>query len=562
MSTEHLNNDPSPSQNEEWEAAALSFAANPVTQKSPSKPPKKGKSRRTMSVILTSVGTVLLAVVVTIIAIFGNFDPKVPDDSTQTTQSTQNNSDVEQPGITLLDKTGDAEKDIKAAQLTSVSITNKEDGYTISYNNDLKAYVIEGYEDIDLASTLVTTLRAYTETIQATEQVKNAANLAAFGLDKPQATATITYSDKSTATLHVGNLTPSESGYYGQLEGQDGVYIFKKDALAIFRFRSTAFANTQLITTPAVKADDTNATALLKEITYGGTAFPTSLSLRRSTPNDREEMTYFAYLITHPYFRATRDTVSNALGQFKSLSADQALFLHPSKQQKEKLGFNKPLMTLKATMAVEVEKKASSDAETGDVYYYNSTTYNITVGSKDTNGNYIVMVDGIDAIFLVNKDSYGFVFDLTYENAVNEFLFVKRIESVSRVSIRYKGQTHHFDLTHYPDKEEADDKLLVKEGDKVYPTADFRNLYSMMLNLEREDEKITSKPDADVPLEISLYDEDGSLYLSAKYYNASGSLCIVETSEGELFPTRWSFVSFFIQQVDNYLNGKDVLVST
>ena len=564
MSTEHLNNETSPSPDSEWEATALSFVENTAPKAPVAKPAKKKRfHRRTLSVVLTSAGTILLACIILLITLIDGCNAKKnPDSNTNNSdQTSQTDSVVDTPAITLLDKTGNADKGIQAARLNQVSIQNKDDKYTIRYDNTAKNYVIQGYEDIDLDSSLIVTLRNYTETIKATAQVEKVTNLAAFGLDEPQATATILYSDESSATIRVGDLIPSETGYYCQVEGKDGVYIFDTNSVTLFRASATAFANTQLITAPTVKTDDTNGTALLRDITFGGSSFPTPLALRRSNHNDSEEMSYFAYLITSPYLRAARDTVSNALGQFKSLSADQALFLHPSAEQLKKLGFENPLLTIQATMAVETEEETESEDEVAKKIYYNSAEYHITVGSKDENGNYIVMMDGIDAIFLVSKASYSYLFDLTYATSVNEFLFVKKIDSISRVAIRYNGNLHEFSLTHYPNKEDPDDQLLVKEGDKTYSTEDFRDLYSLMLQLERYDQ-VDSKPDADVPLEIALYDTQGNLYLSAKYYNASGSLCVVETSEGELFTTRWSYVSFFIQQVDNYLNGRDVLINT
>ena len=171
------------------------------------------------------------------------------------------------------------------------------------------------------------------------------------------------------------------------------------------------------------------------------------------------------------------------------------------------------------------------------------------------------MVDGINAIFLVNKADYGYFFDLNYTTAVNEFLFFRNIDKIGRITLVLDGKAYDFALTHYPNAEETNDKLVVKSGDKVYSTEDFRDLYGLMLSLERYG-SADAKPTGDMPLELFLYDTEDKLYLSAKYYDTTGSLCTVETSEGELFTTRWSYVEFFIQQVENYVNGRDVLVNT
>lgn len=566
MSTEHLNRDNTASENGEINESMLAFVELNENDKSKANSAKPHRfNRRTLTLICTSAGTVLIAVVLLLVMLFGKQTP--PTDEGTTSPS---DTFVETPMITLLDKTGDEQN--KSAAMKQIDIQNTDESYTIRYDDASKLYRIVGYEDIYLNTEMLLTLRTHAETIEAIEQVKDASNLAAFGLEKPQATATVTYTDDSTARLFIGDATPSENGYYGRLEGTDGVYIFEPDTVSLFRFRSTAYAYTALSAPPSVKADDKNGKALLKEVTFSGTAHPTPLVIRRSYYNDSEELTYFSYVITSPYTRCTTDQVSGSLSQVQAIVADQALILHPTAADKEKMGFNKPLIDLKLTMAVETEEESETNTDiTVDTptaskndtpkIYYNSVDYHIIVGSLDENGNYITMVEGTDAIFLVNKASYGYLFDRTYQNSVNSFLFLKNIEQLSRLSITLNGTVYDFNLTHYPDKEEADDKLTITVGDKTYPTDDFRELYQLLMSLSRYG-TADKEPTTKVPLEIALYNSDGKLYLGAKYYDTSGSLCTVETNEGELFTTRWSDIIFFMQQVENYLNGRDVLIST
>lgn len=560
MSTEHMNSDLPTPQDKEWEATMLSFVENGESGMASTAPRKKLPiRRRTLAVILSSVGTVLLAVILLIVSLCVKPTQTKPDTDSDTGDITHST----QPAITLLDNKGNADKNIIDKPMRRVDIKNAEGEFAVVYDNKSKTYLIEGYEDLTLSSTLLTTLRGYTETIKATEKVATATNLAAFGLDKPQATANVTYSDGSTAHLRIGAMTPSKTGFYGQFGEDEAVYIFESNSVALFRAGATAFVDTLLVATPTVKSSDKNGMALLRNATFSGTAHPNKLVLRRSNDKDSEEYTYFNYLITSPYLRATNDTTSNALGQFKSLSATQALILHPTKEQKQKLGFDNPLICIDATMAVETEEATDNKDEDAAApkIYYNATDYTITVGSVNADGNYVVMVDGINAIFLVSKADYSYFFDLNYTSAVNEFLFLSNIDKIGRIALNLNGKAYDFALTHYPNAEETNDKLVVKSGDKVYSTEDFRELYGLMLSLERYGAADT-KPTGDVPLELFLYDTEGKLYLSAKYYDTTGSLCTVETSEGELFTTRWSYVEFFIQQVENYVNGRDVLVNT
>lgn len=567
MSTEHLNTDNTASESSEINESMLSFVELNEKDKKKAEAAKPRRiRRRTLNLILTSAGTVLIAIILLVVMLLDKQAPTTGDGGTTSPDAT-----VETPKIILLNKAGD--KETKGTPMKQIDIENKDGNYTIRYDETTKLYHIVGYEDIFLNTEMLLTLRTHAETIEAIEQIEDVSNLAAFGLDKPQATATITYTDDSTARLFLGNTTPSETGYYGQLEGTEGVYIFESDAVSLFRFRSTAFVHTALSAPPSVKSDDKHGKALLKEVTFSGTAHPIPLVMRRSYYNDSEELTYFSYIISAPYLRCTTDAVSNALSQVQAIIAEQALILHPTAAEKEKMGFNKPLIDLKFTMAVETEEENQSNSNTPNTespavdkndtpkIYYNSIDYHITIGSLDENGNYIAMVEGTDVIFLVSKEAYGFFFDRTYQNSVNEFLFFKSIEDLSRVSIQLNNASYSFDLAHYPEKEEPDDKLKVTMDNKVYSTEDFRELYQLLMGLKRYGVP-EKEPTSEVPLEIALYDSEGKLYLGAKYYNTSGSLCTVETSEGELFTTRWSDVAFFIQQVDNYLNGRDVLIST
>ena len=319
------------------------------------------------------------------------------------------------------------------------------------------------------------------------------------------------------------------------------------------------------MTAPAVKKDDASGVAVLKSIKYSGKNHPVPFSIRRSYYTDSEELTLFSYIIDKPYARGTSDTVSNILGSFKSLSASQALYLHPTAQQKKQLGFQDPITVMEMVMAVETAESSDSsntlDKQAEKKIYYNSSTTKLTIGSIDDNGNYVVMMDGIDAIYLVSKEVLFDLADRTYTNSVNTLLFLKNINQVGKISITVNGQRHDFLLSHYPEKEDRDENMVVTKDNKRYPTDDFRELYQQLMGLERYGVADQSY-EKTATLKIDIYTTDGAHYLGASYYPISGILCAVETTEGETFTTRWKNVTHFVEQFENYLNGDPVLVLT
>ena len=255
MSTENQNQEIfSP----EAEDPMLSFVElNESTKKENTSKPRRIR-RRTLHLILTSAGTLLLAAVLLVVMLTGNqHDPVEDPIDTEPTDSV-----TETPMITLLDKSGQ-DGNSKAATLKSIAVENKDDRYSIVLDSKNSAYRIAGYEDIDLATDMVLTLRKYTEVIEAAEQIKEVGNLSIYGLDKPQASAAITYSDDTSTKIYVGDTTPSDNGYYCQIEGDKNVYIFPSDTASLFRFSSTAYASTTLLVGPTPKTDDKAGKALL-----------------------------------------------------------------------------------------------------------------------------------------------------------------------------------------------------------------------------------------------------------------------------------------------------------
>ena len=431
-----------------------------------------------------------------------------------------------------------------------------------------KALVLDGYTDLTLSDTAVSGVADAATTLKATDSLGKATDLAQFGLSTPVATMTVTYTDGGTLTLYLGNATPSESGYYVRLSDSDEVFICSSSTVSDLFKANTALVATSLITAPTARSDDKNGKATLYAVDLTGRSYPQPLSLRRTTEDDPKEYTYFSYLITKPYLRGTSDAVTTALSSFTSLHADSAAVLHPTKAQLAELGFNDPLIRAKLVLAIEstasdetsgTAASGSSDTESKThQIFYNKTNVELTVGSQDKDGNYYVTVGGTDAVFLVTKSTLSAIAERQYDNSVSTLLFLKSITDIGRIDLTVDGKAHTLTLAHDPDKEDNDETLIVKEGDKQLSTPDFRTLYSRMMGLQRY-ASATEQPSGQPAMRLSMVDTAGKTYLTADFYATSGSLYTVRTSEGELFTIKAGSVTSFIKQLDNFLNGRKVL---
>ena len=62
--------------------------------------------------------------------------------------------------------------------------------------------------------------------------LNNKENLSDYGLDDPTAVGTLTLSDGTSVTVSFGAEVPVAGGYYGMLDGTDGIYTFDSETLA------------------------------------------------------------------------------------------------------------------------------------------------------------------------------------------------------------------------------------------------------------------------------------------------------------------------------------------
>lgn len=526
---------------------------------------KKGdkKPNKRLRTLLFAAGAVVLLIAILLLVLFlpqGGDDPNSSDTPS---------SDVS--SYTVYDKApkkddNDSSNSSDTDVVQKIEVKNTHGTYKLIRKD--KALVLDGYTDLTLSDTAVSGVADAATTLKATDSLGKATDLAQFGLSTPVATMTVTYTDGGTLTLYLGNATPSESGYYVRLSDSDEVFICSSSTVSDLFKANTALVATSLITAPTARSDDKNGKATLYAVDLTGRSYPQPLSLRRTTEDDPKEYTYFSYLITKPYLRGTSDAVTTALSSFTSLHADSAAVLHPTKAQLAELGFNDPLIRAKLVLAIEstasdetsgTAASGSSDTESKThQIFYNKTNVELTVGSQDKDGNYYVTVGGTDAVFLVTKSTLSAIAERQYDNSVSTLLFLKSITDIGRIDLTVDGKAHTLTLAHYPDKEDSDETLIVKEGDKQLSTPDFRTLYSRMMGLQRY-ASATEQPSGQPAMRLSMVDTAGKTYLTADFYATSGSLYTVRTSEGELFTIKAGSVTSFIKQLDNFLNGRKVL---
>ncbi len=510
---------------------------------------KRMRSNTRLLIIVTAIAAALAILLAVLLPLLSE-DTGSGDNSSDTTSATQE-------VYPLYDHSKDNTKE-KIVQ--AVTIKNSNDEYTLRYNKSKTLYELDGYADIIVSESAMEELIGTATTMNGYDKVKTVESLADFGLEKPSITVKISYHDNTTVTLLIGNETPDKNGYYACLQGSHEVVMINTDSVYYFQFEKAQYADPTLIASPTVKSDDDNGTVVLKELTVTGGANKGTLSLRQIVPSDGEDFSYASYLITAPYKRMVNDSVATSLSSFTYLIASKGVVLHPTAADKTKYGFDNPYAKLDITLAVQTKKETtqSDDSTTNTEYsYYNTSTANVSVGNTDENGNYYVMVDGNNAIYLTAASSLSAVIDRTYTNTISPLLFLKNIETIKQVSVSADDKIYDFKLTHDASKEDNDEKLTVICDNKQLNTADFRTLYTQLMGIHRYGET-TVNPTGQPLHKIVLHENDGSLFLSMEIFGYSASLYTIRTNEGELFTVKISDISNFMTQINNYYNGTHV----
>lgn len=512
---------------------------------------KKRLRAGTRSLIAAVAVAVSLALILVMLSIFVPYN----DGSDVSSAPTSNATVDEAPTYVLFDKSN---VNASTAVVQSVFLDNQTGKYTMVYDADADEYVIRGYEDLALSQNADDLISACIS-LTADDKIDNASSLANYGLDDPESSVTISYYDGSKTTVNIGSLLPTQDGYYLNISGSDEVYMVVSDTANLFLAADWWYVSTTLLTAPSAREDDEEGSAVLKDLSISGSNHDVALKIRRPMPEDGLEFSYYKYVTASPYLRVVRDEIGDALYGFQSLYAERAAILHPTAAQRNDLGFNDPYSVIELTMAIEVLGKVDNTQNgVAPKTYYNNTKHKITVGCRDSEGYYVVMVDDIDAIFLVSPDSIEFLAERQVTNTINSLLFLKKIDAMGQITFRADDKVYNFELTHYPEKEESNDKLKVKMDGKSYDSANFRNLYVLMMDLERYG-KIDSCPTTKADMSLELRLTDGSLYLGVDFYRQSGSLYKARTSDGEIFSITASSVNTLLAQTENYLANKTVV---
>lgn len=439
----------------------------------------------------------------------------------------------------------------RAEDISTVHITNESGEYTLEKSGSGKSlWTIGELGTVSQNNTLKDSLRDACGNLTAKKLVEeNASDMSKYGLDKPIASVTITYSDESRTVLDVGTTAPNERYSYARIQGENSVYMVLGSRLSYFTNPVTAYAELNLIAQPSDEEwpDYGVETITRKDWDYEVTF--------ENDPQDNEAM-LSSQVITSPIFSYLNITGSSDVTHgMWGLTASECVVLEPEQEELDEYGLADPFCTVNLK---------------GEGY-----DYNLLIGDPikavDSEGSetdavtgyycYLENDSGKNAVYSVGVDSLPWA---TFEvkDVISNIMTSNYLVDLSEISIEYKGEKTVYEITSNGSSSEtledgsAADVTSVKCGGKELDIYNFKSLYQFMMTCPTNEIYFT-EPEGESEMTIVQTRADGGSD-TIELYKDTSRRYIVKLNGKTSFRIQSTWIDTLVKNMDNIKNGKEV----
>lgn len=310
----------------------------------------------------------------------------------------------------------------------SITVTSSENGELEFTRTDADSdWVLKGYEDMPVRSTMLTNLLSNTATLNPTNEVTQDLNdLASYGLESPQFTVTVA-TDSDSATFYVGNKNDYTGGYYVYQEGNDHVYLVSGVLYSALNHTAYDYCDENVTAFDSENAVEVKVTS------------PTENFDLRKYSDVRQDITWCTSLVWYLTDETGAEQVSdseqcaNYLEALSNLSAGDCVGYTDAETELESFG-------LTDAQATRLDLTVTNDdkEEVTTTYWISPKTEDGTYyfRSSDGNGIYKINVENADAVLAYTAKSFW-----------NTGFSLVNIDTVNSVDITIDGVTTTMSIT-------------------------------------------------------------------------------------------------------------------
>lgn len=391
--------------------------------------------------------------------------------------------------------------------IVSMKVTNENGSYTIvPHTEEVEAssgtstkttYLVEELGDLPINTYTTDRVVEYGFSLNASKNVGEVENLADYGLKNPRATVKVTFKDDTVYEYNLGDVSAGDSSScYMSGKGSSNVYVVSIDA-AVFNSVED-FVDKKLVN---VSTADPNTPAVFNYLKLSGTNFEVPVTLEGD--NSLTEMTAGEQSLD-----PDAEKVSALTTALTTITADQALYLHPTEEQLKECGLDDPAAIVEFTVE--------------------GATYKLMAGGKseDKSEQYL-MKDGVDVIYTISSSKISAWTDNSAFNLRTKFILLPMITDVEKLTVSLDGKDNVFVLSRTKDEEKSTEDTpsytyTVTGNGKEITYKNFQQYYKSMIQIQLlEPTKEEPQGDPDLTITYQYYGDTGKPTDVVDYYEIS-----------------------------------------
>lgn len=437
-----------------------------------------------------------------------------------------------------------------------VDVTNSTDVLhvvkkTEKTENSGATYTLEGYEDINLNTSVVGTLANNANGMLSASTIEeNPDNLSKFGLDSPEITVEVTYETGSRVKLFIGNETPKGGAKYVMTDESSTVYTVNSSTLA--NYSKTLFDFVQSV---VVENPDQSAYPIVESLKIEREDIDYDILLEYDKKSDDEGYnggTSATHIMVEPveaYISVERSTdITN--GMF-GLSSKGIYSVHSTEADIAETGLKEPFCTV--TM--------DCDNDEDDYTLYLSEPF---IDEDNVKCCYAMLKDG-NVIYIVTADNAKWLTVKPIDIASRIFI-ASYVWNITDLKVECDGESHEFVIKpKNPDEKSgspsAEDFVTTLDSAE-FDTERYRQFYSFLISASAEDFALDAEIPDDEPMAgIEYTDSYTGETIRIDFYDYSNLTAQAVINGKSKFFVAKSYVTTLIGNVQR-LNTDEDFVTT
>ncbi|MCI5905690.1 MAG: DUF4340 domain-containing protein [Oscillospiraceae bacterium] len=433
--------------------------------------------------------------------------------------------------------------------IAAVTITNEYGSYKIERTGQEGAYtwMPTDYLNAPVDMSVVDDICQKSATLTAQKTVvEDAPDLSIYGLKEPAAEYKVEFTDSSNTVCEVlvGNAVPgSSTTRYMCLKGENTVYTVKNTDIS-FSLNDKRNCVNKTVYTAYVSdnAEDTTNYSRINKMTVSRKDIDYDIVIEYDTRLDDPNLVVSnssQYRITSPVvLDLNPDTCTGVTEGVFGLTASDFELIQPSEEDMAAYGFDDP------TAVIDMDIVGGA---------FKMTVGNPVINEDGKQTGYYAYVDGIDVIYIFDTASLPWVtfmpLDITTSMITSNYIY-----GLTSMDITGTAVEAHFTMT----GSSADD-FVVKLSDGTEADLDaFKTFYQFILKAPAEQlcfDRVSGEPY--IRIEIT----SGSNTDVLEFYTAENRRTVICLNGNPSFTCKTAYAERLAENVDSFLNGKDIILT-